>query len=1453
MAKTITDEKIKLSIIVDGNPAQKELFDLEKSIRDLNTQQKELRKEKQLLEKQGLKDTERYKAVTAAIKDNTLSITANKNKMSELQKEIGLTGLTMAQLQQKATALRMVLRNMVPGSESFRNTQAELTQVTARINELSGRATAARFSIGSMADSFNRYQSLAFSAIAATTGVVLSIQKIIDINGKLSDAQADVMKTTGMNKVEVDELTKSFGLLQTRTSRIDLLKIAEQGGRIGILKDDVGAFVEVMNKASVALGDSFTGGAEEVANKLGKIKFLFEETKNLGVDAAYNAIGSAINDLGANGVASEANIAEFTTRIGSLTDVLKPTIQETLALGTAFEESGIEAEVSARAYNIFMKQASTESAKFAQVMNLTVGEVEAMINKNPLDFMMKFAEGMRGMDATKTAKTLDFLGINADGANKVIGAMGNNMGRFRELIDLSNNSFAEGTSLINEYNIKNETLGATLEKISKKVSSWFSSETFAKWLGGAVLWIAKFIGATEDADDKVTGFRNKLIFFLKILTVLTVSIFSYNAALKLTAIYSRTLATVQTLVNVATGRGKIIADLLRGSYLLLSSAANLVTGNTIRANAAMKLFNATVKTNPIGILLSALLAVGTAFILFKANSDKAAGSMNVLSTKTKLLSEINSQFNKDFGKTSSDLKARVEPLIAILNNQNVSLFTRKKAYEDLIAISPAFTGTVDKEFMATSKLKDAYALLLENMKEKMRFEAMQKVFQSRYDNEAKALANLIKEETKYNEIQEKRRAFNKKLEASGTSYGGESDGASQANLEAFEKLKNAQTAYANAGKEITVIENYRQKQIEDLTNKQKKYAEKSKEWLDIQSKINTLLGSPKTVTDPNVKSKFNVPGDNPTGTTTKNPNSSLEELAKLRLDNERKFADELLKITRQLEDDKIAAMEDGYAKEEAIEAQRYKREIDDLNRQKTNAIEMAKLDEDIAKAKLDGDKTKEVALINIKAFWEEKNLAIDAKTREITEGKFAIHLKNLATIQEKGAKTAIEKEKEAFDRAKTIRETKYLEQLNALGNNQKAKEKLTREHNISELEIEEKFLKELIDKFNTIVGKGNIGNIDLSLLTPQQVDEFQVLADKAGLTLQQLINKRNELVNGEISSNASSLGISSNVDILGFSPENWEAFYNNLSKGKIGIDKMIFAVSALTEMYAKYSAFLTANENASLQRTEKDNVAKKRKLKQQLDSGMINQTQYRKGIEKLDTDLDKKKAEITYKQAKREKQVAIMSAISGTAMAVVGALGNKPWTPFNFALAGIVGAMGALQLGTIIAQPLPAKGYEQGLYPDYVKREQDGKIFKSTGTSSMKTGMYSKPRILVGEGPGDMPEMVIDKRSFAQISPATKNALIAELRGIKGFEKGYYNEKTMRVEVPATGTASNNNDALMQLVAQNTLVMSENLEVMKDLRDRGVTGKFYRNDLKSMSELRKGLEDETSLRNKAKR
>ena len=1420
---------MKLSIVINGDSAQKELFDLEKSTRALTESNKGLLLQKQLLEKQGKKDTAEYKNLTATIKANTTEINANKTKMAELQNQIGLTGMTMAQLQSKATMLRNTLRNLVPGSDDFKKYQAELDQVNNRLGELRGNSSTARMSIGSLADSFNRYQGIALSAVAAMTGVVLSIQKIIDINAKLSDAQSDVMKTTGMTKLEVDELTKSFGMLQTRTSRIDLLGIAEQGGRIGIAKNEIQDFVKSMNMASVALGDSFSGGAEEVSEKLGKIKFLFQETKGLGVEKAYNSIGSAINDLGANGTASEANIAEFTTRIGSLTDVLKPTIQETLAMGTAFEESGIEAEVSSRAYSIFMNRATTESGKFAEVMGISRQEVEKMLNTNPLEFMLKFAQGMKGMDATKTAQTLDYLGISADGANKVIGAMGNNTARFRELMALSNKSFADGSSLINEYNVKNNNLAATYEKISKKISGWFSSEGFNNFLITIFNGFGKLIGAVDDTDGSMSKWKNTILFAAKAILIITSALVTNVAWQKLVVLWTNRNTEANLLYSIGA-KARAFAD---GVAMVASQAyaavTMLLTGNIVGATQAFRVMTATMMTTPWGFIVGAIAAIGTAYVMFSKSADEASASQ-------KILAEVTTEANKSIASE----KAELEALVKIANNEKLAKEDRLAAIKKLNDIIPDYIGVLNLENIKTAEgvsiLKKYTAELYAN--------ARAKAVQSKFDQ--LALERVEIESKKTSEISTTGKSIGK--------FFGQSEGP------IFQTRKDVEKYVKDTFKDIdkkmynTLVQQY--VESSGLSQKEAELNQidtqmKTLETEILQNKIKDLKDGKN---DEDGFSNFKAPGGKDgTGAkgtgTKKDPNSSAEEINRLKLEDEAKFNDAYLKLVRQREDDKIAAMADGYEKDMLLENQRYQRRIDDLNSQKVHTTELAKLDEDIAKAKEAKDTTKYNALLVIKKGWADKNKAIDAEVNKIIEGEMNIHNLKVGAIQEKGAKQSIQKAKEAFDDAKVLRETKFNEELAALGNNKAAKEKLTKEYQLNEIAEEEKFLKELIDKFNTIVGGGKFEQMDMSLLSPEQVKEFEAEAAKLGLSLSQLLQKRNELSSGG-QTNGEALGVSKGTtDIFGFTPENWLTFHKNISDGKLGIDEVVFAMSAMVDMYAKYDQFVTANENRQLKTFQTASDAKKTKLKRQLDSGYLSQQQYEKKVAKIDKELDEKKAELEYKQAKRQKAISVANIIMSTAQAIIGIWAQFPKMDFGVTagiMSGVVGALGALQLATVLAQPLPAKGYEEGLYPEYVKREQDGKMFKSKFAGKTRSGLVSETsHFLVAE---NGPEMVIDNKAWRQLDPKLKDDLVRNLQGIKGFENGLYNKATQTYEVPATPTPSSN-DAILQMMYG---IISENTAVLKDLRDNGVIGKFYANDLKSAKNIKQSLSDYETLKNKSK-
>jgi len=299
---------------------------------------------------------------------------------------------------------------------------------------------------------------------------------------------------------------------------------------------------------------------------------------------------------------------------------------------------------------------------------------------------------------------------------------------------------------------------------------------------------------------------------------------------------------------------------------------------------------------------------------------------------------------------------------------------------------------------------------------------------------------------------------------------------------------------------------------------------------------------------------------------------------------------------------------------------------------------------------------------------------------------------------------------------------------------------------------------------------------------------------------------------------------------------------------------MVFAVSALTDMYSKYSLFLDANENRQLKQFEQASDKKKARFKRQLDTGYINQNQYNKAVEKIDKELEKEKAEIDYKQAKRQKAIAAMNVITSTAQAIIGIWAQVPKFDLGITasiLTGVVGALGALQLATVLKSPLPAKGYEEGLYP--VKREQDGKIFQSRYGGTTRSGLVRKPTyFLTGE---NGPEMIIDSRAYSRISPRVKEALDRELKGIPGFESGYYNTKTKRYEIPRDSTQPNNNqsDLTDELLKMLILLVSDNTTVLKDLRDNGVIAKIMKSDLKTAKEMQDMIDNYNSLRDKNKK
>jgi TP901 family phage tail tape measure protein len=1418
MARTISDEQIKLSVIIDGNPAQKELHDVEKSIRDLNKQQSELRKEKQLLEKAGQKESARYREVTQAMRENTAAITANKSRMEQLQKEIGLTGLTMGQLRSKATALRATLNNLIPGSEDYRRFDAELNRVNARISELRGNAQAAGFSLGRLADGVNRYAALGATILATATGVVLSIQQMLDISGKLSDAQADVQKTTGMTKEEVDDLTKSFGLLQTRTQRIDLLKIAEQGGRIGIAKDEIQDFVKVMDKASVALGDSFSGGAEQVSDELGKIKFLFKETKDVGVENAYMAIGSAINVLGAEGSASEANIANFTKRLGSLPEVLKPSVAETMALGAAFEESGIEAEVSARAYSIFLKQASTETKKFAQVMGISQQEVEKMINDDPLEFFLKFSKQLSesAKKGTDMSKVLDQLGLNADGVNKIVGSAGNNVDRFRELVEMSNTAFNEGTSLIEEYDVKNNNLAATLDKIKKKVMGFFVPEDFVAGLGDAANWFSKFIGATEDSDGKVTAWRNTLAFTAKVIAIVTAAIVTNVAWQKLVAMWTTRNTEATLLYNIASKARSFADGVAVVSTQALALAQMLLTGNLKGAAQAFRVMTATMMTTPWGFILGTLAAIGTAYVAFREEAEK-------LTVVQKVLNDVHLEAEKSIAGE----KAEVDLLVKAVRSETTSKEEKEKALKRLNDIIPDYIGLLTAENIKTLEGKNILDKYTESLYKNARAKAAQ---------------------TKFEELAKKRLEVESKTTSDYTTTGesigkffGQGDGpqfTSRKDVEAY-----VRKTFGKLDKETynSLVQEYIKSSGLNLKESELNDIDAQMKALEDEVLKANLKDLDKTKTTPETTPDIDLGGG---GSGGKDKSPKEKKYDDSYLDQERRLREELIKLQQKSEEERIAILGEGYAKEMQMQ-------IVNFNSKKT-AFKMEtesiktlqeQLNKDLIEAQKNGDTKKVASIKNMQQILLDKEKELNKQMQYEEQ----MHYLKIGTIQEKAGQKQVEKIKLQYDQEKTARETAFLLELESLDLSEKEKQKRKEQFAKDELALEEKMLNNQLSKLNSMLQNVEFDGIIFDLLSEEDKEKLK----NDVILVQNAIAKLKAAQNGETTDDSNKeldLGMAEEKDILGFTPEQWEKFFINIEQGTIGFQTMAFAIQAAQNLFAQFDQYQTASENAQLKKYERGQDARKRALKRQLDSGQINQVQYKRKIEELDQELDRKKAEIEYKQAKRQRMMAIANIIMSTAQAIIGIWAQFPKADFGVTAAimsGVVGALGLVQLATVMKTPLPAKGFEQGLYPEDVVREQDGRKFKAGFGGRTKSGMVTKPTYFLA-GENYKPEMVIDNKAYRDLSPYTRNLLINELRGIKGFENGYYNPQAMRIEVPATpiqNTQDNSNDLVVAL-------LSENLSLMKDIKENGMVAFVTNKDMKSMKYLQEGLQKYKELKEK---
>lgn len=563
-----------------------------------------------------------------------------------------LKSASLKELRMAAQQLSEQMETLQTNTRDYVTVSKQYAQVKKRIEELN--------------DSYKKHDNAITSVmkrLVAYIGIYgafnmakQKIEELVSGNLELSDSLADIQKTTGMTTKEVALLSKEIDGLDTRTAQKDLNDLAFQAGKLGISGvDNVHQFVAAGNQLVVALGEDL-GGAEAV-KQLMKINDVLGTTKDMGIEKALLATGSAINELGQSSTASEGYMVDFAQRLGGIAAQSKLTMAELIALGGTADTLGQNVEVSATAINKFVVTLQTNTRGVAQAAGVTDEALQKLLDSGKtMDAIVMVLEGLgKKGGIAELAPLMGDLGSDGARLTAVLTSMASNTDKLRESLYTTNTAFAQATSVTNEYNVKNESAAALLARMGNTIKEYFVNSDAVTWL---TAFLKNMMELPAWIERNATMVRIMASALVALSAQAAVAIFHFKS-LKL--IFSTTMwqaAGLQIMGFVSNIRAMIVANGLASVSLgALKTALNAI-GTFFKANW-------------LGLLVTAVTTAITYFSVFRKtvnDTAKAIGEytselareqleLNALfsalgrtNTKTEERSSIISQLNQKYGK-----------------------------------------------------------------------------------------------------------------------------------------------------------------------------------------------------------------------------------------------------------------------------------------------------------------------------------------------------------------------------------------------------------------------------------------------------------------------------------------------------------------------------------------------------------------------------------------------------------------------------------------------------------------------------------------------------------------------------------------------------------------------------------------------------------------------------------
>ena len=694
MAK-LKPDYIEWVLTLNASDAQKEIHNLSEKNKELRDSNKEIKKSMTDLIATGKAGGKQWKRLDDQLKENNKTIGENNKKIAECEKRLDKTTMSANQLARKANALRKELRDTVKSlqPEKYAALEKELKEVEKAYGQVTKKAEG----FGGSLLSLNKIKTV-LAGVFVTIGAMITGQ----IVGGLRDAISTIIEfekknstlaaILGTTKKSIKDLTDEARRLGATTSytaaQVTALQI--ELAKLGFFKEDIKAMTPSVLKFAKAV-DTDLASAATLAGATLRIF-------NLDAEDTERAVSTMTMGCNASALSFEY-LNTAMSIVGPVANSFGFTIEETTALLGALANSGFDASSAATATRNILLNLADGSGKLA----LALG--------GPVDNLEDLVKGLKklnseGIDLNKALDLTDKRSVAA-------------FNTFLNGTDTVLNLRDAVTGAEEGFNAMAEEMGDNVQGALNRLSSTIE---------GVVLRFYESKGILRDLIDLVTlmveGVGGMIDMFNKwgvVTYTVTAYLVSYYGGVKIATMWHARFKTATLASVVAEKAHAVQLYISRAATLTYAAAQALLHKNTTRCTAALRLMRIELLKNPYTALLALLVAVGVAIYQLAKKTEQASAAM-------KAHQEVVKKVNEEYASQ----EAKIKTLVAAINDENLSNYTRKKRLAELKELIPDYNAELNEEGRLINNNKEAIDQYLVSLEKQIKLKAYQEELEELY-------------------------------------------------------------------------------------------------------------------------------------------------------------------------------------------------------------------------------------------------------------------------------------------------------------------------------------------------------------------------------------------------------------------------------------------------------------------------------------------------------------------------------------------------------------------------------------------------------------------------------------------------------------------------------------------------------------------------------------------------